>query len=141
MTPDPDIFTALAAGIGGSVCAILAMRQPPHLPNVRPVERDILALRQAAERRRRNRRILWIDIILAGVLFLLALALTDTASAAPLGDPQPPAKAYNPYYYGVCNSRDHCITFFLPRPAGRIVDRALRIMRVTPPPPSSGKLP
>jgi len=103
--------------------------------------RNVRITAQAQAAASRRRRIIWIGIILTGLLFLLALAMTDTAGAAPLGDPQPPAKSYNPYYYGVCNSRDHCITFTLPRPAGRIVDRALRIVRVTPPPPSSGKLP
>jgi hypothetical protein len=84
-----DIFTAIAAALGGSACAILARRPPRELSNVRPVDRDIQALRQAAERRARNRRIILIGIILAGLLFLLILALTDTAGAAPLAACRP----------------------------------------------------
>ncbi len=122
-----DTLTTIAATIGGSACAIWAMRPAGRdLTSVRAAQRDILALRQATERRQRRRRIIWIGIILAGVLLLLALALTDTASA---GGPTPPAKI-NPYYYGVCAPNKSCITFTLPRPAGRIVDRALRIKRV-----------
>lgn len=85
MPPAPDTLTAILAALGGSVCAILAFRTPTgaHITNVRAVERDILALRQAAERRARRRRRIWLAVILAGALLLLALALTDTASAAP----------------------------------------------------------
>lgn len=79
----PDTLTAIAAAISGSACAILALRPPTgrHLTNVRAAHADIVALHTAAERRRRNRRIIWLAVIIVGVSLLIALAATDVGAA------------------------------------------------------------
>ena len=130
----PDTLTAILAALGGSVCAILALRTPPgaHLTNVRAVERDILALRQAAERRTRRRRRIWLAIVIAGALLLLALALTDRADAAPLATPAATVAAAppSPYSYCVITCRDCRVRCFrLPPQVGQRVDDLMGVRR------------